>query len=277
MAILLRTVDPANGTTTDVEVQTLRAGDGLRVAVGQPGCRSSTWRFWANPGKADIYVAARTIAQAQKISLHESGDWHHAWNANANTAGRAPDFPDRFMHQWNRPELPEHGFTRGFTIRIPHAHLDVIENDTDTADKVTYVVDAPPDHLTALHLLIGTPDRGGRLSLNNAAVVGAFALAPNQRHDTMRGVAEVALLLWTIEPWNETHRRAVASGLAGVRERLIADGKTPNDLRAGPAPRMGLFAHDEKGNRGVYDLALNMVNFELAADAQAGAAPIATE
>jgi len=58
----------------------VRAGGTIRFAVGSPtGLRSSTWCIWSAKHTKDVYLAARSIAGLQKVSLHESQSWSHSF------------------------------------------------------------------------------------------------------------------------------------------------------------------------------------------------------
>src|SRR4051812_38855109 len=120
-------------------------GGTIRMAIGEHGRRSSTWRVWANPTTADVYVAARPIAGVQKFSLHQSGDWRHQW-VNEDQAVTHGGVANRVLDKWERPETPSHGITPGLSIWVPHGHLDEIPGDRDTASDVIYLPDAPEDH-----------------------------------------------------------------------------------------------------------------------------------
>jgi len=73
----------------------VRAGGTIRFAVGSPtGLRSSTWRIWSAKHTKDVYLAARSIAGLQKVSLHES------------RAGRTPSYQTRERSPSSRRARP---------------------------------------------------------------------------------------------------------------------------------------------------------------------------
>ena len=153
-------------------------GGTIRIAVGEQGHRSSTWRVWSNKNTSDVYVAARTIGGTQKFSLHESGDWRHQW-VSTEKARQHGDSDQRIMDQWERPETPEHGFTKGLSIWVPHGHLDLIENDRDSPDDVYFIPDAPSGAFAGIHISVASPDRG-LLELGDATPIAAYGLASGE-------------------------------------------------------------------------------------------------
>ena len=58
----------------------------VRFAVGKPqGPRGNVWRLWTR--KNDVYISAWALTSVQKISLHESGVWRHAFTAEHFSKG----------------------------------------------------------------------------------------------------------------------------------------------------------------------------------------------
>lgn len=87
------------------------------------GNRSSTWNcFAANPPKKDVYLACREIGGSLKASLHESGNWHIAYNKkffDQNIVGDNDTDKSRFIEKWSKPPEIAHGLILAFRIVIP--------------------------------------------------------------------------------------------------------------------------------------------------------------
>jgi hypothetical protein len=91
---------------------------------GQTGFRAETWKCWTSHGagkRQDVYVACRRLGNALKLSLHESGRWHMAFDSQQFSQmfeeANAP--PDRFMGKWEKPAPLITGLTLACRIHIP--------------------------------------------------------------------------------------------------------------------------------------------------------------
>ena len=213
-------------------------GGKIRVAVGRPGHRSGVWRIWANRGKSDVYVAARSIAGIQKFSLHESGDWRHQWvspeRAEQSTSGR-----DRVIDRWPRPPDGPGGWTKALSIWVPKEDVQEIEDDDQASDGVTWVPEPPAGFAAGIHVVVAKPDLEP-VRVTGARPLGGFPLASG----------EVALVLIALSEVDDEQRQRLelfrAQALAMV---------PPEGLTAAKAPRVSLFGFVEQGNRVVWDLA----------------------
>lgn len=101
----------------------------VRFAVGSPaGPRSGVWRLWTGTGRSDVYIAARTLGGVVKVSLHESGEWHHAFTkeyaADRGSPLLHPD-GDRVVERWTRPREFVPGFTMAFMIIVPSTEVTI--------------------------------------------------------------------------------------------------------------------------------------------------------
>jgi len=104
----------------------------LRFGVGQPGYRAETWKCWTYHGAGKqrcVYVACRGLGNALKLSLHESGRWHVAFDSQQFSQmfedANAP--PDRFMGKWDKPVPLSAGMTLACRIHIPwYAAMSVV-------------------------------------------------------------------------------------------------------------------------------------------------------
>ena len=67
---------------------------------------AASWKVWSPPNKDDIYIACRELKGAIKISLHQSGTWHLAYDTNfydQKIPDDAAEDKGRFIHTWNPP------------------------------------------------------------------------------------------------------------------------------------------------------------------------------
>ena len=83
-------------------------GGTVRVAVGEPGRRSSIWYVQAGKNSHCVYIFAQTLGGTQKFSLHQSGDWRYAFTSEFMEDPENTEFvdqlDDRVRDSWRRPE-----------------------------------------------------------------------------------------------------------------------------------------------------------------------------
>jgi len=90
------------------------------VADVAKGLRASTWKLWTDHSKAksDAYLLCRQIGGTCKLSLHQSGQWHIAFDYHqfdtVFESGMVPD--SRFAPKWTRPAPPS-------SLLIPAARI----------------------------------------------------------------------------------------------------------------------------------------------------------
>jgi hypothetical protein len=131
----------------------------LRFAVGSPdGPRAGVWRLWAE--RNDVYIAARILGGAYKISLHESGDWREAFDSNyvRRHPELLPPGRDRTLERWPRPPELRPGLTRAFRILVPRSEVVGAASPLRSSKQVTWVLPAPVGWLTCFTILLSTRD-----------------------------------------------------------------------------------------------------------------------
>jgi hypothetical protein len=113
---------------------------------GQTGFRAETWKCWTSHGagkRQDVYVACRRLGNALKLSLHESGRWHMAFDSQQFSQmfeeANAP--PDRFMGKWEKPAPLIAGLTLACRIHIPWYAATIPDLCLDS--KVHWIACAP--------------------------------------------------------------------------------------------------------------------------------------
>jgi hypothetical protein len=214
------------------------SGGQIRVGVGRPGHRSGVWRIWANKGKSDVYVAARSIAGIQKFSFHESGDWRHQWvtpeQAEKFTAGR-----NRVMDRWPRPPDGPGGWTKALSIWVPKEDVQRIEDDDQGSEGVMWTPEPPDGFAVGIHVVVAKTDLGS-VRVSGARPLGGFPLAS----------AEVVLVLIALAEVDDEQRQRIEQFRAEALAKVPVEG-----LAAAKAPRVSLFGFDDQGNRIVWNLA----------------------
>ncbi len=148
------------------------------------GNRSATWNCSAaKPPKNDVYLACRETGGALKVSLHESGNWHFAYNQrffadNFDEIDRTDK--NRFIEKWSKsPEIAP-GVILAFRIVVPEGSVQTpIENNIK---KNIHWVNKPPDgHAIEFYLIITakglkTSNWPGKNGMNTQ-LAGSFQLS----------------------------------------------------------------------------------------------------
>ncbi|KQV11418.1 MULTISPECIES: hypothetical protein [unclassified Kitasatospora] len=130
-----------------------KTGGQLRFqTVASDERRSSSWTVFANSGTSDVYIAARPIAGQIKVSLHESGQWRHAFLNDAGAAGFLEPGADRAFDKFAPSgEQMAPGWTLGYTIVMPESELQTYPAEKK---KITLLPAAGPDHGVAVMVLL---------------------------------------------------------------------------------------------------------------------------
>jgi hypothetical protein len=137
----------------------------VRFGVGDPdGAQSSIWRMWTGRKRSDVYLAARMVAQDIKISLHESGNWRHAFTSE-HMSGPSPLIShdqDRAVSKWQRSPEMSPGITMAFQILVSASEIMVPKQLTDVTppgpQKATvWVPRAPVGSITHFTVLFTSP------------------------------------------------------------------------------------------------------------------------
>lgn len=99
--------------------------DGLRLrfVVGSiEGPWSPTFVAWANQGKGDVYLSARSMAGDLKVSLHESGECALALTREHLKRQKLP-LNQRERETWEPVGMEAQGVSRALSIVIPPTEL----------------------------------------------------------------------------------------------------------------------------------------------------------
>ena len=122
----------------------------IRFTVGaKDGLRSGIWRVWSNPGKSDIYIAIRTIAGLNKMSLHSTG-WCSAsmtsQEAKSNPAALQSQGGTRHLDKWHRPLLSGNLLSIPLRLRFPASELRPCIDPPPQAARIHWLPSPPVDH-----------------------------------------------------------------------------------------------------------------------------------
>ncbi len=96
----------------------------IRFAIRtDDGRTSDIWKCWTTTGtgKRDVYMTSRPLGNALKLSLHEGGQWHVAFDAKKKGELFDPDSapPTRFLGKWQRPSAGTDPFVLGARVLFP--------------------------------------------------------------------------------------------------------------------------------------------------------------
>jgi hypothetical protein len=192
--------------------------------------------------KFDVYTGVRAILGYQKWSLHETGDWPHAWLTDEKAAefGKTDD---RIIDQWQRPEeIGETGWIKGFSIRVRHQDLVEVADPEKVPAGAVWIPSPPEGHVMSLRVVIAAPDRG-EIALTGLIPLGGFTLVHGR----------ALLLVVSVDAVTDEHNQMIETALSEA-VRLAAEKGV--DLAAAIAPRAALSGHNAEGDRLVWDVAL---------------------
>jgi hypothetical protein len=119
----------------------------LRFGVGdtQAQKRAASWKILTHVGggKRDVYLACRPLQGAIKLSLHESGQWHFAFDRAQYPELFEEDSkpPTRFLGVYQQPLALTHGITLACRIHTSSAAATV--PDPSMGSNVKWIPPAP--------------------------------------------------------------------------------------------------------------------------------------
>jgi hypothetical protein len=231
----------------------------VRFAVGDPeGARSAIWRLFTSRNKSDVYVSAWALTSVLKVSLHQSGDWQHAFTSTRGMQHVAPG-QDRALSRWARPADFAPGITKAFEIMIPASEItkpQYLEWANDyrpeyAGKEVVWVPPAPEGHATHFTILFTSaevtaatlPGWPGRNSMGTSLI--ARAELPN---------SQTVWLVAVEQEFPESVRQNVENykrGLAEAARQMEAI--KPSEI---PELRGFLYGQDTDGTHFYVDLSM---------------------
>ncbi len=109
--------------------------------------RSGIWKCWTSvgTGKSDVYITNRAIGKALKVSLHQTGSWHIAFDSNflkKEVVEESRLTSNRFVDKWLKPPEICAGCTLALRIIIPEDAVTIPISDKDPCSALW--ITAPP-------------------------------------------------------------------------------------------------------------------------------------
>jgi len=128
-------------------------------AMRADGKCSSTWKCWTFPGteKRDVFLACREAHGDLKASLHQSGQWHVAFDGKKFSSmfgpGQAPE--RRFMTTVARPPVFANGLTVACRIVSPWS---AVTRGPSVGKKPVVWLPCPPEGMALCVLVLLSDD-----------------------------------------------------------------------------------------------------------------------
>lgn len=151
----------------------------IRFAIrAEDGRTSDIWKCWTatGTGKRDVYLTSRPLGNnALKLSLHEGGQWHVAFDSQKRDILFTPETapPSRFLGKWQRPSAGSDPFVFGSRVLFPWSCP--MDNAADAPQSTVWIPCAPARQMVevAVFLLnVQTPpdDWPGKSSMGTLLV-----------------------------------------------------------------------------------------------------------
>lgn len=146
------------------------------------GLRAATWKLWTPNNKSDIYLACRELGGELKASLHESGNWHIAYNRSTFdnlVKGYVNTEHDRYIKKWNTPKPIAPGIILAFRIVTPYSA--VTSNIKQSYKDIVWIPNPTALYATEIDIFIISPITAvtgwpGKNNMNTK-LIGSYKLA----------------------------------------------------------------------------------------------------
>jgi hypothetical protein len=120
------------------------------------GRRAESWKCWtlAGTGKRDVYFTCRALGHSLKLSLHESGRWHVAFDSKRLPhLFEAESVPaKRFLGKFDRPAPLAERLTLACRVYVPWLAVTMDPRSGD--NKIHWVETAPQEHAIEFSLFL---------------------------------------------------------------------------------------------------------------------------
>jgi hypothetical protein len=213
----------------------------LRFGVASPehGLSAASWKLWTPKKKGDVYLAARELGSAVKLSIHESGRWHFAYDPaffESKVPESAREPKGRFIKKWTRPAPLVPGVTLVLRIITPWFALTPGHSLPDKVRKIE-----PPSEGMAREvylILVETPATvdgwPGKNSMGTD-LVGSYPISEDES-------------IWAVHKEVECPDLSRIRGGPFTRFKGVSESDISSSLRA-----MVLGGHED-GSKVLYDL-----------------------
>ncbi|MBK6796470.1 MAG: hypothetical protein IPG76_06690 [Acidobacteria bacterium] len=198
--------------------------------------RAATWKLWTPSGKSDVYLACRPLGGALKASLHQSGNWHVAYNKvffTENVEGEVLGKKDRFITKWSRPTTIALGVILAFRIITPFSAVTtpVIGEEKE----MTWLPNCPEPQATEIDIFIvspTTPVTGwpGKNKMETQ-LVGAYILANGESVWAVYRVVDMPDLSSALKGTGHFYKGRNEGDLKSDNLRAIIIGNEPDGSR----------------------------------------------
>ena len=215
----------------------MRSNHVLRFAVTDGVHRGASWGIVTKQGSghSDVYVLNLEVGHKLKVSLHESGDWHTAFDEMFLKEHTKPgDFDTRFVDKWTSKEQAP-GIRIALRIVTPRSAVCI---PVTPKDKPIVPVPMPSTgKATEMRVLIAKPN----VIFHPPAHVTDIGSLTLDSGDVLR--------IFSVEV-------DVPGRTLTMNRNRYFDGATENSVR-GPGLRAMLIGYAEDGSRVLWDTVAN--------------------
>ncbi len=208
------------------------------IADTEKNIRAATWKIWSPNQKNDVYLACRELNGAVKVSLHQSNQWHIAYDQeffNSKVPKSDNSEAKRFIHTWDCPSSIGPGITLALRVVTPWT---AVGSALQFEPKVKYINKPEPEKAIEIGIFIS----GANSSISNwpakntlkSQLVGSYDL-PNQ--------SSVWVTYWECECPDFSGLPTAFNFFKGVRKSDIAE-----------TVRAMIFGDHSDGSKVLYDL-----------------------
>lgn len=167
------------------DVVTLASPGAIRFATGDPnGLRSLTWTVVGSRNSDDVYVGARGLMGAAKLSLHQSGKWRFAFTKEGVEKVGLPQGDDRVIERYDATTELAPGWIHAARIRTPSTTFSTRISERRPKDRQPILFYRAPDlplHLE-YHVVLGDHTAAdAEVPVTEAITVGRMTLASGTR------------------------------------------------------------------------------------------------
>lgn len=157
----------------------------IRFGVGNSGeLHGATWKLWTETsgGNSEIYLACRALGGELKVSLHQSGKWHVAFNQKTydeKVKDAVPSLNSRFVDSWEKPHEISDGMIMAVRIITPESAVSSSVK-VKKPNTIKWVPTPPSEKAVEISILITkthlvVPDWPGKES-PGTELLGSFTL-----------------------------------------------------------------------------------------------------